>query len=152
GVDAVLVIIGGHSFQDYTAYREAALALLPALGLVLGEDVVLLGTVREAELGAWYHAADALAFPSVKEGFGLVVLEALAAGLPVVASDLPVCGEYLVDGSSALLPPVADDVALAAAMRAIALDGALRERLRAGGRAVVPRFSWAASAERHREL
>lgn len=148
----VLAIVGGHSFQDYAAYRDAALAALPALGLTLGEDVVLLGTVSEAELGGWYAAADALAFPSVKEGFGLVVLEAMAMGLPVVASDLPVFREYLADGESALLPPVADDAALAAAMHALVTDAALRDRLRAGAAEVVPRFTWDASARRHREL
>ena len=88
--------IGGHSFQDYAPYRDDALARLPELGLDLGRDVVLLGTVPEAELGAWYRAADALAFPSVKEGWGLAVLEAMSADLPVVASDLPVFREYLV--------------------------------------------------------
>ena len=55
-------------------------------------------------------------------------------------------------GENALLPPAADDVALAAAMRAVATDAGLRARLRAGGRAVVPRFTWAASARRHREI
>jgi glycosyltransferase-like protein len=152
GLDAMLAVVGGHSFQDYTAYRDAALATLPELGLRLGRDVVLLGTVDERELAGWYHAADALCFPSVKEGWGLAVLEALCVGLPVVASDLPVFGEYLVDGESALLPPVADDVALAAALRAVATDPALRARLRAGGAAVVPRFTWAASAARHRGI
>ena len=58
----------------------------------------------------------------MKEGWGLAVLEAMCAGLPVIASDLPVFREYLVDGENALLPPVADDVALAAAMRAVATD------------------------------
>ena len=148
----VLAVVGGHSFQDYTAYREAALADLPGLELTLGEDVVLLGTVDEAELGGWYAAADALCFPSVKEGFGLVVLEAMAAGLPIVASDLPVFGEYLVDGESALLPAVGDEVALAAAMRRVVGDAGLRERLRAGARAVLPRFTWEASAVRHQEV
>ncbi|GAA5164150.1 MSMEG_0565 family glycosyltransferase [Pseudonocardia eucalypti] len=152
GVDAVLAVIGGHSFQDYTAYREASLALLPELGLRLGEDVVLLGTVSEAELGGWYHAADALAFPSVKEGWGLVVLEAMSAGLPVIASDLPVFREYLTDGVDALLPPVADDAALADAMRTMARDPALRTRLRNAAFRVVPRHSWSASALRHQEI
>jgi glycosyltransferase-like protein len=152
GVDAVLAVVGGHSFQDYAAYRDASLALLPELGLTLGKDVVLLGTVSEAELGGWYHAADALCFPSVKEGWGLAVLEAMGAGLPVIASDLPVFREYLVHGRTALLPPVADDVALAAAMRTMVLDAGLRERLRAGGRALLPRYSWAASAQRHQHI
>jgi glycosyltransferase-like protein len=152
GIDAVLAVVGGHSFQDYTAYREAALAELPSLGLTLGRDVVLLGTVTEEELAGWYHAADALAFPSVKEGWGLAALEAMCAGLPVIASDLPVFREYLVHGESALLPPVADEAALAAAMRALVTDAGLRERLRAGGHAVARRFSWATSAVRHQEI
>lgn len=152
GVDAVLAVVGGHSFQDYAAYRDASLGLLPGLGLTLGEDVVLLGTVSEAELAGWYHSADALCFPSVKEGWGLAVLEAMGAGLPVIASDLPVFREYLVHGRTALLPPVADDVALAAAMRTMVLDAALRERLRAGGRTLLPRYSWAASARRHQQI
>lgn len=148
----MLAVVGGHSFQDYAAYREDALAALPGFGLRLGEDVVLLGTVEEAELAGWYRAADALAFPSVKEGFGLAVLEAMCADLPVIASDLPVFREYLTDGVDALLPTAADTAALAAALRAIATDPALRERLRLGGRAVLPRYTWAASAQRHREV
>lgn len=148
----VLAVVGGHSFQDYTAYRDAALASLPSLGLELGVDVVQLGTVDEAELAGWYSAADALAFPSVKEGWGLVVLEALSMGLPVVASDLPVFGEYLTDGVDALLPAVGDSAALSAALRRIVDDGALRDRLRTGGHAVAQRYTWAASARRHREV
>lgn len=152
GLAAALAVVGGHSFQDYTAYRDRALAELPELGLRLGTDVVLVGTVDERELAGWYHAADALCFPSVKEGWGLAVLEAMAAGLPVIASDLPVFAEYLVDGENALLPRVADDVALAAAMRAVATDPELADRLRIGGAALVPRFTWAASAARHRAI
>ncbi|GJF05950.1 MSMEG_0565 family glycosyltransferase [Pseudonocardia sp. D17] len=152
GVDATLAVVGGHSFQDYTPYRDAALAELPELGLELGHDVHLLGTVSEADLAGWYHAADALCFPSVKEGWGLVVFEAMAAGLPVIASDLDVFHEYLEDGVSALLPPVEDSDGLAQAMRTMVRDAALRDRLRAGGEAILPRFSWEASARRHREI
>jgi glycosyltransferase-like protein len=148
----VLVIVGGHSFQDYRAYREAALARLPELGLELGKDVVLLGTVPEAELGGWYRAADAFAFPSVKEGFGLVVLEALAAGLPVVTTDMPVFTEYLADGESALLTPPGDGPALASALKAALTDPDLRRRLASGGAPVVARFTWEASAGRHLDI
>ncbi len=148
----VLAVVGGHSFQDYAAYRDAALASLPSLGLRFGEDVVELGTVDDIELAGWYAAADALAFPSVKEGWGLAVLEAMSMDLPVIASDLPVFGEYLRDGDSALLPAVADSAALADAMQRVMTDAALRDRLRTGGRAVVARFTWAASADRHRDI
>jgi glycosyltransferase-like protein len=145
----VLVVVGGHSFQDYAAYREDALARLPDLGLELGTDVVLLGTVSDHDLAGWYQAADALAFPSVKEGWGLAVLEAMTVGLPVVASDIPVFREYLTDGVSALLPPVGRSDELADAMYRIATDPDLCARLRQHGRRVADRYTWAASAARH---
>jgi glycosyltransferase-like protein len=142
----VLAVVGGHTFFDYRAYRDGALARLPELGLVEGRDILLLGTVSEADLGGWYRAADAFAFPSVKEGFGLVVLEALAAGLPVVASDIPVFAEYLEDGHSALLVPPGDAGALAGALDRLARDPILRDRLAVGGRPLLDRFTWAAAA------
>ena len=148
----VLAVVGGHSFQDYAAYRDAALAALPSLGLTLGRDVVLLGTVDDGELAGWYQAADALAFPSVKEGWGLAVMEAMSHDLPVIATDLPVFREYLTDHVDALLPRVADATSLAAAMRELVTDQALRDRLRAGGRALLPRFTWEASARCHLEI
>ncbi|MGH9041698.1 MAG: MSMEG_0565 family glycosyltransferase [Acidimicrobiia bacterium] len=151
-VPPVLGIVGGHSFQDYRAYRDEALAMLPTLGLELDRDIVLLGTVSDEELGGWYGAADAFAFPSVKEGFGLVVLEAMAAGLPVVATDIPVFAEYLTDGADALLAPAGDAEALADALGRVATDDALRARLVAGGAEVVNRFTWEASARRHLEV
>jgi len=152
GPGAVLAVVGGHSFQDYTAYRDAALAGLPGLGLELGRDVVLVGTVADDELRAWYHAADALAFPSLKEGWGLVVLEAMAAGLPVVATDIPVLREYLTPGVDALLVPPADPGALAGAMAGLMADADLRRRLVDAGRAVAHRFTWADAARRHQDV
>ncbi|MEU7895770.1 MSMEG_0565 family glycosyltransferase [Nonomuraea sp. NPDC049152] len=148
GERPVLVILGGHSFRDYETYRREALALLPGLGL----DVVQLGTVSEELLAAWYRSADALAYPSIEEGFGLAPLEAQASDLPVVASDLPVFREFLTDGVDALLPAVGDPVALAAALERIMSDEAQRVTLVAGGRLVVPRFTWAACAARHAEI
>jgi glycosyltransferase involved in cell wall biosynthesis len=148
----ILVMIGGHAFQDYAAYRDAAIARLPQLGLDLGVDIVQLGTVDDVTLGEWYRAADALAFPSVKEGFGLVALEAQAADLPVVASSIPVFAEFLTDGQDALLPEVGNASALADALERVLTDPDLRARLIAGGTKVVPRFSWDASAARHIDI
>jgi glycosyltransferase involved in cell wall biosynthesis len=148
----VLAIVGGHSFRDYEPYRRAALAMLPDLGLRLGTDIVQLGTVPEEALAGWYRAADALAYPSIVEGFGLAALEALASDLPVVASDLPVFREFLCHGRDALLPTAGDPVALADAMERVMTDPRLRADLVEAGRTIVPLFSWSASAARHAEI
>jgi glycosyltransferase-like protein len=150
--DPVLAVVGGHSFQDYRAYREGVFSLLPRLGLELGRDVVLPGTVTDAELPSWFAAADVFAFPSTKEGWGLVVLEAMSAGLPVVASDLPVFREYLRPGRDALLVPPGDPQSLAAALTSVLDDPDLADRLRAAGRAVAARFPWAATAAEHQAV
>jgi glycosyltransferase-like protein len=152
GRDPVLAVVGGHSFQDYRAYADRVLAMIPELGLRLGRDVVQLGTVPDAELPAWYAAADVLAFPSTKEGWGLAVLEAMSAGLPVVTSDLPVFLEYLRPGRDALVVPVGNAAALAAALAAVLDDPDLAARLRAAGLAVSRKFTWARSAREHRAI
>jgi glycosyltransferase-like protein len=148
-VAPVLAVIGGHSFQDHRAYRDRVLALLPELGLGLDDDVVLVGTVPDDDIPAWYAAADVLAFPSVKEGFGLAVLEAMSAGIPVVTSDLPVFREYLVPGRDALLVEPGDVAGLAAALLSTLEDAALRHSLVSAGSAVAARFTWHESARRH---
>ena len=148
----VLAVIGGHSFQDHRAYRDGVLASLPGLGLELGRDVVLLGTLPDDEIPGWYHAADAFAFPSVNEGFGLVVLEALAAGTPTVVTDLPVFREYLKAGHDALVVQAGDDQDLAAQLDRLATDPALRASLTTAGRQVAARFTWSACASQHRAV
>lgn len=152
GRNPVLAVVGGHSFQDYREYRDRVLASVPDLGLRLDDDVVLLGTVPDAELPGWYAAADVLAFPSTKEGWGLAVLEAMSAGLPVVASDLPVFLEYLKPGRDALMVPVDDAGALAQALASVLGDQALAARLRTAGHAVAARFTWAAAAAAHQKI
>jgi glycosyltransferase involved in cell wall biosynthesis len=148
----VLAVVGGHSFQDYREYRDRVLASLPGLGLRLDDDVVLLGTVPDAELPGWYAAADVLAFPSTKEGWGLAVLEAMSAGLPVVASDLPVFREYLRPGQDALMVPVDNAAALTAALGAVLDDAALAGRLRTAGYQVCDRFTWDRCAAEHQRI
>ena len=101
----------------------------------------LLGRVSDAERDLLYRNAEALLFPSLYEGFGLPVLEAMRHGLPVVAtrtSSLPeVGGEaaiYVLDAR--------DSEAMASAIRRIRDDGALRRRLIAGGRRQAAGFTW----------
>ena len=152
GLDPILAIVGGHSFQDYRAYRERVFSLLPELGLEPGRDIALLGTVADADLPSWYAAADVFVFPSTKEGWGLAVLEAMSAGLPVVASDLPVFREYLAPGRDALLVPVNSPAALAGALTSVLGDPRLAGRLREAGRTVAARFTWEATAAEHKTI
>jgi glycosyltransferase-like protein len=147
-----LVLVGGHSFQDYTQYREEALAMLPGLGLEVGRDVVLAGSLSDSALHEWYRSADAFAFPSTKEGWGLAVMEAMAAELPVVSSDIAVLREYLTPDETALMTKVADPDSLAAGLRRMATDDTVRDTLVRGGRALVPAFSWRRAAEEHARL
>jgi glycosyltransferase-like protein len=147
GGDALLVVAGGATLFDYRDELDRFAERRAALGL--GDDRVrVLGPVSDDELERLYRAADVLAFPSVEEGFGLVVLEALASDLPVVASDLDVVRGFVAHEESALLVPPEDGPALGAAL-ARAADRALAARLRAGGRAVVARHTWDAVAAAH---
>lgn len=152
GHHPVLAVVGGHSFQDYHAYRDGVLSSLPGMNLGLGDDIIMLGTVPDTELPAWYAAADVLAFPSTKEGWGLAVLEAMSAGLPVITSDLPVFHEYLVPGRDALMVPVGNAAALATALISVLCDPQLAGRLRSAGTAVCEHFTWARSAAEHQAI
>ena len=149
GAPPVLAVIGGQSFQDYSGYRDAVLGRAAELHVEVGRDLVLLGTVPDSEMPAWYHAADAFVFPSVKEGWGLAVLEALAAGLPVIATDIPVFREFLTPGVDALLVNPGDAGALAGAMERTLTDGRLRGLLAAAGPETARRFTWDACADQH---
>jgi glycosyltransferase-like protein len=146
-LDPLLVIAGGMTLFDYRHERERFDAR--AGELAVREHVRVLGPLPGGEIEGLFRAADVFAFPSVKEGFGLVALEALAAELPVVASDLDVLRGFLSDGDSALLAPVGDGAALAAALERVARDAPLRERLRAAGRAVAAAHTWDAAAAAH---
>jgi glycosyltransferase involved in cell wall biosynthesis len=144
----VLAVVGGHSFQDYDPYRELVVDRAAELGLSIGGAVVLLGTVPDDELPGWYHAADAFVFPSRKEGWGLALLEALAAGLATVATDIPVFREFLGE-RDALLVPAGDAGTLGDVMVRVASDPELRSRLARRGPRVAGRFSWRRCAEQH---
>lgn len=147
-----LAVIGGHSFQDHRHYSEAVLASLDELGIEDGRDLVQLGTVTDDEVVAWMHAADGFVFPSINEGWGLAPLEAMAAGLPVVASDLEVFREFLDDGTDAILTRTGDAGSLARGMSTLMADDDLRGRLAAAGPDVAARFPWRRTAEQHLEI
>jgi glycosyltransferase-like protein len=145
--DPLLLIAGGMTLFDYRHERDRFAARAVALGV--NAHVRVLGPLGAETMEGLFRAADAFAFPSVREGFGLAALEALAAELPVAASDLDVFRSFLVDHESALLVPPGDGPALGRALARIALDPALAARLRAGGRRVVPEHTWDAAAAAH---
>jgi glycosyltransferase involved in cell wall biosynthesis len=102
--------------------------------------VKLVPDVAEDWLPAVYQAASAFAFPSVSEGYGIPVLEAMAAGTPVVISAIPTLTE--VAGGAALAVPPGDVTSWASALAAVLSDAALASRLAAAGRAVAASASW----------
>jgi glycosyltransferase involved in cell wall biosynthesis len=108
--------------------------------LGLGEDVQFLGFVPEDELPLWYNAARLFAFPSLYEGFGLPVLEAMACGTPVVTSTAASLPE--VAGKAAILVPPENTDRLAQELERVLDDAQLRVEMRAAGRIQASRFSW----------
>jgi len=134
------VVLAGPIGDHAAALRH----LIDELGI--GERVMVLGAVDDRTLAGLYRAALALCFPSRAEGFGLPLLEAMAAGLPVVATDLEVIRE-VTDGAAVLTPPE-DHLALAAVLDKVVADGALRSRLSAAGRLRAASFTWEAAASR----
>ena len=162
GDGALLAIGGGETLFDYHEYREAWWGDANRLGLEIhegppgdvpdGADIAILGTIDDEQMAALYRASDALAFPSTREGFGLVVLEALASGIPAVVTDLPVLREHLEDGRDCIMVPAGDSGPLSNALVSAVHDTELRARLLEGGRRTVARFTWAACAEEHERL
>jgi len=120
---------------------------IPALvrELRLERDVCFLDNVEECDKPALYRASLAFAFPSVYEGFGLPPLEAMACGVPVVASDATSIPEVVGNGGW-LLPPF-DAPAWAEALVALADSETKREELRTRGLRRAADFSWRRTAE-----
>src|ERR1700694_1647407 len=113
--------------------------------LHLENDVHFLGFVPEDELPLWYNAARLFAFPSLYEGFGLPVLEAMACGTPVITSTAASLPE--VAGKAALMVPPRDTDLLAREMERVLDDAQLRTEMRAAGRIQASRFSWRAMTD-----
>ncbi len=117
-------------------------------GLGLENAVALLGEVPGDEaVRREYAAADVFCLPSLQEGFGIAYLEAMAAGLPVVALDVAAAPE-LVGGAGVLLPPPVDEAALADALIHLLKNRDMRERLGRRGIERAAAYSWRAVAER----
>ncbi|HZT53534.1 MAG TPA: glycosyltransferase family 4 protein [Gaiellaceae bacterium] len=126
---------------------EAELVLVGPSGS-FGERVRALGLIAEDALRHELARADVLAAPSLAgESFGVVLLEAMAAGLPVVASDIAGYRDVLPPEAGRLVPP-GDPAALAAALAELLADRELRERMGEAGRRASARYAWPHIAER----
>jgi glycosyltransferase involved in cell wall biosynthesis len=132
-----LLAIAGHDTDDGRLQTQAAAA-------GVGEDVRLLGHCSTAELDALYALSACLVLPTLHEGFGLPVLEAMARSLPVACSDIPALRE--VGGPAALYFDPRAPAQIASAIAELISDTGLAGRLRELGRAQAARFSWSTAA------
>ncbi|MBK8799660.1 MAG: glycosyltransferase [Anaerolineales bacterium] len=113
--------------------------------LGLTEQVIFPGFIPGDELPDWYAAAEVFVYPSLFEGFGLPVLEAMACGTPVVCSRAPGVSEVV--GEAALAFPSHDEDALATALHLVVGQPEVRGMLSTRGRIQAARFSWRRCAE-----
>lgn len=144
-------IVGGGPEAGAIAAKVAALGV--------ADRVMLRGQVSEAELHAAYARADAFVLPAIvdsrgdTEGLGVVLLEAMNFGVPVIGSAIGGILDIVVDGESGLLVPPGDPQALATAIARLAADPALAQQLGAAGRArLATHFAWSAIVEQWRRL
>ena len=116
--------------------------------LCLERHVEFCGFVDNDELPRYYASCDVLCVPSIRnESFGIVLLEGMAAGLPVVASAIPGYASVLTHEQEGLLVPPEDETALALALVRVLADLKLRRRLGRAGRATAARYDWPRIAE-----
>ena len=111
----------------------------------VADRIVRLGYVEAADRGHLLAAASAFAYPSVYEGFGYPPLEAMAAGVPVVATTAGSLPEVLADGAA--LVPSGNPAALAEALATVLDDGAAADRARSAGRERAAAFTWDACVD-----
>jgi glycosyltransferase involved in cell wall biosynthesis len=116
----------------------------------LERDVIMAENVPQEALRVLYSQASVFVFPSLYEGFGMPVLEAMACGAPVIASNTSSIPE--VAGDAAVLIDPVNDKALADALQRVLNDAQARERMRSKGFARVKLFSWETAARQTLEV
>ncbi len=113
------------------------------------EDVVFVGGVSQEDVPRYFQTADIYCAPATsRESFGIVLLEAMALGKPVVATNIPGYSSVATDGEDSLLVPPRDYNRLAEALLRMMGDEALRKEIGTRGRATAERYSWDIVAER----
>ena len=143
GWNGTLKIVGGSGLHSQLAEETIS-------RLNLDSVVKMLGYVDSNTLPKLYRNARAVVLPSIWEGFGLPLLEAMASETPIIATDIQAHKE--VAGNAALYVPATDPEVIANAMEKLWDDNSLRNALIANGKNRVPMFSWADSAEKALDL
>lgn len=139
---ARLIVAGAFDSDDTWAYRRYVRRHRL-------RDVEFVGFVSREELPRYYRSAHLFCAPAIGfESFGLVLLEAMAAGVPVVASDIPGFRTTLQDGVQGVFVPPKDEGALASAVLALAGDAPRRERMGQAARLRAAQFDWSLIAGR----
>ncbi len=168
-----LLFVGRLSTQKGVSVLVGALALIPAkwhlrivgdgpertslaaqvARLGIADRVTFHGWAQREELSALYRAADIFVFPSLDEGMPNVVLEALASGLPIVATRIAGNDQLVIPGENGVLVSSGDARAFADALAALLVDPAAREKMGVRSRMIaVDRYSWARSAGKYDAL
>jgi D-inositol-3-phosphate glycosyltransferase len=150
-LDAQLLIVGG---RPGTSPESREITRLQHLAARLGiaERTHFLGAVAHEELPTYYSAADVSVMPSSYESFGLVAVESLACGTPVVATRVGGLRSIVRDGETGLLVPWRDAELFAERLRRVLTDDSLRAQLAGNARASVLEYGWDRIAEEHLAL
>ncbi|MFM8855883.1 MAG: glycosyltransferase family 4 protein [Actinomycetota bacterium] len=137
----IRLVIAGSPGDDMEDVRSA----IDSLGMHRKTSVILLGRVSESSLDLLYEHAEMLAYPSLDEGFGFPILEAMSHGVPVLGSDRGSIPE--IAGTAAVLVDPIDLDAMAGALDRLLADSSLRESLRANGFNRCEQFTWKRTAD-----
>lgn len=144
GIDVTLHLVGaGDSLHDFEAMTRR---------LGIEDRVHFAGFVPRTEIGRHFSSAHVFASPSYCEGMSIAVLEAMAAGLPVIVTRTGGTDELVQEGENGLTFDWADVDALARHLRLLATDRALARRMGVAARARALNFSWDAIAQRYLDL
>lgn len=153
-----LMVVGGDSSSDETDPEAVELLRMRRMAVDLGllDRVTFQGAVPQAELPNYYSSADVVVVPSLYESFGLVALEAMACGTPVVGSSVGGLRWTVQHGKTGLLVKGRSEEQFASAIATLLLDDDLRSRMSRAAVAAATAFSWDAAADRtvqiYREL
>jgi phosphatidylinositol alpha-mannosyltransferase len=134
------LIVAGAGVPDRESYR------------IMGErsldDVVFVGPVSDEELPGYYQNADIFLAPNTgKESFGFIIIEAMSASTPIVASNIPGFASVMTNGREGLMVPPKDEAAMAEAIKRLIENPGLRAQLGVDGRATVDRYRWSRVAD-----